>query len=102
MPHPLEHGIQSYFGEFAANRRRVATVLVAVSAALGALIALSGRQVAHELLDNPERYGFEGPKQWVDRIRLEERANRESPGIYEITYLTAESRKGGQKRAAPT
>ena len=35
----------------------------------------------------------------MERIRLEELAEREAPGLYEITYLTAESRKGGKKPA---
>ena len=96
MPHPLIHGIDTYFGEFFANRRRVAVVLLIVSAALGTLIAVAGRR-ASNLLDDPKRFGFEGPKQWVERIRLEEIAEQESPGLFQITYLTAESRKGGKK-----
>jgi TonB family protein len=97
MPHPLSHGIDTYFGEFFANRRRVATVLLAVSAVLGLVIVLAGRRVTSGLLDDPKRFGFEGPKQWVDRIRLEEMATRETSGLFQITYLTAESRKGGKK-----
>jgi TonB family protein len=58
---------------------------------------LGGRRIVAEVLDDPQRFGFEGPKQWVDRIRLEDLAARESPGLYQITYLTAESRKGGKK-----
>ena len=96
MPHPLTHGIDTYFGEFFANRRRVAVVLLAVSATLGALIVIAGRH-ASQVLDDPRRFGFEGPKQWVERIRLEEIAEQESPGLFQITYLTAESRKGGRK-----
>ncbi|HXS81307.1 MAG TPA: energy transducer TonB [Methylomirabilota bacterium] len=96
MPHPLTHGIDTYFREFFGNRRRVAVVLLIVSAALGTLIAVAGRR-ASNLLDDPKRFGFEGPKQWVERIRLEEIAEQESPGLFQITYLTAESRKGGRK-----
>jgi TonB family protein len=58
---------------------------------------LGGRKVASELSDDPKRFGFEGPKQWVDRIRLEEMARSDAPGYFNITYLTAESRKGGRK-----
>lgn len=98
MPHPLIHGIDAYFAEFSANRKRVASSLFAISAAIGILMWAGGRRV-EEVLDDPQRFGFEGPKQWVDRIRLEELAAQESPGLYQITYLTAESRKGGKKPA---
>ena len=96
MPHPLTHGIDTYFGEFFANRRRVATVLLAVSAALATILAVAGRRTS-DILDDPKRFGFEGPKQWVERIRLEQMATYEAPGLFQITYLTAESRQGGRK-----
>jgi len=96
MPHPLKHGIDTYFGEFFANRRRVATVLLVVSAVLAIGVVIAGRK-ASEVLDDPKRFGFEGPKQWVDRVRLEQMADQESPGLFQITYLTAESKKGGSK-----
>jgi len=102
MPHPLTHGIDTYFGEFVANRRRLGVVLLSVSVALSSLFVTVGRKVAHDMLDDPMRFGFEGPKQWVERIRLEELATHEAPGVFSITYLTAESRKGGEKRARPT
>ena len=97
MPHPLLHGIDTFFGEFAANRRRVATILLVASVGFGLVLWLAGRRMVSEVLDDPKRFGFEGPTQWVERIRLEELAEREAPGLYEITYLTAESRKGGKK-----
>lgn len=96
MPHPLTHGIDTYFGEFFANRRRVASVLLTVSSVLAAVLVVAGRRVTHELMDGPRRFGFEGPKQWVERIRLEQMAPQESPGLFEVTYLTMESRKGGK------
>jgi TonB family protein len=97
MPHPLRHGIDTYFGEFLANRRRVSGLLLAVSAALSLLIVTVGRPLTKEVLEDPRRFGFEGPMQWVERIRLEEMATREAPGFFSVTYLTAESRKGGKK-----
>jgi TonB family protein len=97
MSHPLIHGIDTYFREYSANRRRVATVLLVVSALLAALVVFGGRRAAESDILDPRRFGFEGPKQWVDRIRLEELAAREAPGLYTITYLTAESRRGGKR-----
>src|SRR5258705_80725 len=64
MLHPLTHGIDTYWNEYVANRRRVATVLLAVSGVLFALILLLGRRVSEDLGD-PKRFGFEGPKHWV-------------------------------------
>jgi TonB family protein len=96
MPHPLSHGIDTYFGEFFANRRRVATVLLVVSGILAIVLLIGGRR-ASQVLDDPRRFGFEGPKQWVQRVRLEQMADEEAPGLFEITYLTAESRKGGSR-----
>jgi len=104
MSHPLIHGIDTYFHEYFANRRRVATVLLVVSASLAALVVFGGRRAMESGILDPRRFGFEGPKQWVDRIRLEELAAREAPGFYTVTYLTAESRRGGKRpvsRAAP-
>ena len=96
MPHPITHGIDTYFGEFFANRRRVASVLLVVSGTLAVVLAIAGRR-ATEALEDPKRFGFEGPKQWVERVRLEQMATYEAPGLFQITYLTAESKKGGRK-----
>jgi len=96
MPHPLSHGIDTYFGEFFANRRRVATVLLVVSGMLAVVVGVAGRR-ASEVFEDPKRFGYEGPKQWVDRIRLEQMAEHEAPGLFQVTYLTAESKKGGRK-----
>ena len=92
MPHPLTHGIQLYFGELAANSRRVSLVLLGVSAALSLGLVTVGRRLSAS--DEAMRFGYEGPEQWVERIRLEELAREQQPGLYVITYLTMESRKG--------
>jgi TonB family protein len=73
-------------------------VLLLVSALLSAMLLLVGRRAEQLHLGDPKRFGFEGPKQWVDRIRLEELARERSSGMYEITYLTAESRRGSRQR----
>jgi TonB family protein len=96
MPHPLIHGIDTYFGEFFANRRRVATVLLVISGVLAVVLVIASQR-GPDVVDDPKRFGFEGPKQWVERIRLEQMAEQEAPGLFQITYLTAESRKGGTK-----
>lgn len=98
MPHPLTHGIQLYFGEHAANHRRVSLVLLCVSAVLSLGMVTMGRRLAHSSMEEAMRFGYEGPEQWVERIRLEELAREQSPGLYVITYLTMESRKGGKPK----
>jgi TonB family protein len=98
MSHPLTHGIDTFFSEYFANRRRVATVLLVVSGLLSGVLLFLGRHIDEADLGDPKRFGFEGPKQWVDRIRLEELAEQQTSGLYEITYLTAESRRGGKRR----
>lgn len=98
MPHPLTHGIATYFGELSAHRRLLASVLLVVSASFAVLLVFTARQLDRSDLGDAKRFGFEGPKQWVERIRLEELANREQSGLYTITYLTAEARKGGKKK----
>jgi TonB family protein len=98
MYHPLTHGIDTYWSEYFASRRLVALVLLMVSGVLFVFIAILGRHVAEDLGD-PRRFGFEGPKHWVERIRLEDLAKEDVQGFYAITYLTAEARKGGKKPA---
>jgi TonB family protein len=98
MPHPLTHGIQFYFAEHAANLRRVALVLLSVSTFLGLVVWLGGRRMWSGPLNEAMRFGYEGPEQWVERIRLEDLAREQSQGLYAITYLTLETRKGGKPR----
>jgi len=98
MPHPFSHGIDSYFAESAAHSRRITRLLLAVSAGCLLLLVVPGRRLASDVLEDPMRFGFEGPEQWVERIRLEELAARETPGLHAVTYLTLSTRKGGRTR----
>ena len=97
MPHPLSHGIETYFRELAANRRRVSGVLLVVSILVTGLLWIGGRRWATEVLRPPMSFGFEGPKEWMERIRLGQMAARESPGLHAITHLVVESRKDRKK-----
>jgi TonB family protein len=94
----MSHGIEAYFDERRANARRVALARIGCSllAAL-VMLALSWRLRGPDDL-GPERFGFEGPRQWVERIRLEEIADRDEAGESIVTYLTAESRRGSPER----
>ena len=97
MPHPLSHGVQMFFWELAANRRRVAGTLLAVSVTFAGVIWLAGRPWATDVLHESVRFGFEGPEEWLERVRLAQMAARESPGLFAITQVVIERRKTGKK-----
>ncbi len=97
----MPYGIDAYFSEQQSSKRRfaLASGLVALLALLF-MSALRGHAV-REALDQARRFGFEGPEQWVERIRLEEVGSEERAGTttYELVY--EEARKGGEA-ATPT
>src|SRR5438874_6825068 len=96
MPHPLTHGIDTFFRERTAARRRVATVLLVLSGLLLTGMPF-GRRIARSahLLD-VKRFGFAGPEQRVDVIRLDEPSPQDSPGLFGVAYLTTAAKKGGK------
>lgn len=91
------HGLDRYWLEQARFRRRLATCLLvgAASALLPGLIVTLRPQL-REALQEPQRFGFEGPTQWVERIRLESIGSEESGGEAAQDYVTQESRRGGR------
>ena len=93
----MRHGIEAYFDEIAHFRRRLGGLMVGVSLASLLLLAFAGRELARVLTEDTKRFGFEGPEQWVERIRLEQMANEDNAGLYDLTYVTQESRKGGKR-----
>lgn len=97
----MPHGIDAYFRELRSTERRFAIAAgLAAATSLLVMFAMRGR-VAHEVFDEAQRFGFEGPDQWVERIRLEELGAEDRAGTttYELVY--EEARKGGEK-AKPT
>src|SRR5262249_10771830 len=96
MPHPLLHGIDTFFHERTAARRRAAGILLVLSVALGTLLAQFGRPVALSALLDVKRFGCERPDPKVERIELEEQAAQESPGIFGVAYLAPAAKKGGK------
>jgi TonB family protein len=97
----MPHGIDPYFEELLRSRRRFA-LASGVTAALAVLLMVSLRgHAVRDALEEAQRFGFEGPDQWVERIRLEElgREERLSATNYELVF--DEGRKGGE-RATPT
>lgn len=67
----MNHGSQSYFDESARNGRRLA-ILSATIGLVAFLALLLGRvPPVQRALNDPRRFGFEGPDQYVRRITLD-------------------------------
>src|SRR5436190_12115380 len=70
---PMAHGTQSYFSERARNARRLSLIAavtgLAVFSALG-LSRLPPFKRVVDVINDPMRFGFEGPEQYVRRITL--------------------------------
>jgi len=94
---PLLHGLDRYWLEQTRFRRRLAACLL-IGAALALLpgLLLALRPEWRQLIDEPQRFGFEGPTQWVERIRLEAIGPEASGGLSALDYITQESRRGGR------
>ncbi len=93
----MRHGLDGYWRELARFRRRLAVSLLAAAAAslLVALAAMAWPQWREPFAD-PERFGFEGPTQFVERIRLETVGPEERGGAASVDFVTPESRRGGR------
>ena len=79
----MQHGIDAYFSELRSTERRFAFAAgLATTLALLLMVSLRGRG-ARQVFDEAQRFGFEGPDQWVERIRLEELGHEERTGSTE-------------------
>ena len=93
----MPHGIDAYFRELRSTERRFAVAAgLATAISLLVMLAMRGR-VAHELFDEAQRFGFEGPDQWVERIRLEELGSEDRAGATTYDLVFEESKQGGEK-----
>lgn len=94
----MRHGIDAYFDDLRRDRRRVAGMGSAVAIVfLLAEIAASGRGFV-EALNDPRRFGFEGPEEFVRRILLEDVSDVIQPGANRATVVPIELRSGGARR----
>jgi TonB family protein len=70
----MDHGTQLYFAERARNARRLSLIAGLLGLALfaGLMLTLTPRfhRVVDRVLNDPTRFGFEGPEQYVRRITL--------------------------------
>lgn len=91
----MQHGIDAYFAEQRSSKRRFALACgVATVVALLFMTALRGHAV-RQALEQARRFGFEGPEQWVERIRLEEIGTQERAGTTTYELVNDDAVKGG-------
>ena len=93
----MPHGIDAYFSELRSAERRFAVAAgLAAAASLLVMLAMRGR-MAHDMFDEAQRFGFEGPDQWVERIRLEELGAEDRAGTTTFELVFEEKTLGGGK-----
>ena len=91
----MRHGIDAYFNGLARDRRRTALIGIVV-----ALAFLGGEWGSHQagvvaVLNDPKRFGFEGPEQYAHRILLEQVGPVDQPGANHMTVVPIELHAGG-------
>jgi TonB family protein len=91
----MRHGIDAYFGRLARDRQRVAWfgITVALAFLAGEMAARQPQVVA--VLNDPKRFGFEGPEQYAHRILLEKVGEIEQPGADAANVVPVELHAGG-------
>lgn len=94
----MRHGIDAYFLEVTRFQRRLSLLGAAVCVAVLGLLALLRQPSVVEALDDPKRFGFEGPDQYVERILLEIRGTEEQIGANERNLVPVSLREGGGLR----
>jgi TonB family protein len=91
----MPHGIDGYFSELERFHRRLSAIGIAVAAALVLALLAARLSGVTRVLDDPKRFGFEGPDQYVERILLEVRGPEEQIGANTMTKVPISLRKGG-------
>ncbi len=98
----MPHGIDGYFETLSRDRTRMARFGVAVSVAVLLVELVLRHPAAVSTLNDPKRFGFEGPDQYVRRILLEMVAENEQPGANLQNLVPVEMRAGGGTTRAKT
>ena len=99
----MSHGTQTYFAERARNARRLSIIAAATGLALYAGLGSGSRlSVVQRLLNDPVRFGFEGPEQYVRRITLTQPPG-EAQTLRDLGAIRERSaRRGGGPSPAPS
>lgn len=100
----MNHGSHGYFIERARFERRVSALSLAVSCALlGMLVVVRHTPPLQQALNDPTRFGFEGPERFVRRIEIQSSDDQSGATRKPSTpVLIPETRKGGGSSAART
>jgi TonB family protein len=97
----MAHGIQSHFAERERNARRVSLIAAGIGLASLALLGLGRLTPVQEALNDPVRWGFEGPKQFVLRITLEQPPG-DAQTLHDLgAVIERPTRRGGSGKPAP-
>jgi TonB family protein len=96
----MRHGIDGYFREVERFQRRLSAIGAGVS-----VMCLLAMQVLRQpafvsALDDPKRFGFEGPDQYVERILLEVQGPVDQPGATTVNLVPASLQEGGGEKPA--
>jgi TonB family protein len=67
----MDHGIDTYFAERARNGRRLSITAAALGLIAYALLSLGRTPPIQQMINDPVRFGFEGPDQYVRRITIQ-------------------------------
>lgn len=91
----MRHGIDGYFLEIARFQQRLSGIGLAVALGFIALFLGARRPEVVAVLDDPRRFGFEGPERYVQRILLETQGDREQLGANTLNAVPISLRAGG-------
>lgn len=96
----MAHGSQSHFAERARNARRLSLTAAATGLALFAALGLGRVPAIQRVINDPVRFGFEGPEQYVRRITLEQPPGRAQTLSDLGEVLERSARRGGSPTPA--
>jgi len=91
----MNHGIDAYFLEIDRFRRRLALIGIVVVAVFLGAEWWARRPDIVAALNDPKRFGFEGPEQLVEHIRLEQMGDVEQRGADVVSVAAEPKLRGG-------
>jgi TonB family protein len=94
----MDHGTDSYFAERRRNARRLSLLAATMGLVLFAALGIGRTPPIRRILNDPVRFGFEGPEQYVLRITLSQ-----PPGEAQtLRDLGAVLQRSARRGGAPT
>ena len=96
----MRHGIDGYFHELDTFHRRLSVIGGSVAVFFLVAVFAARQPAVEQVLDDPKRFGFEGPDQYVERILLEMRGPEEQLGTNNFSSAPVRKQKGGGTKQA--